>query len=118
MAGNDQLILNLLQEVRDEQRRIAERFDLHEQRAQAFDDQLKRHADDSETRHRELLGAFPAGDTEGHRRYHETVIEWRELRNKIVRECLINAAKAGFLLSMGWLAYAIWSAVKLELTRG
>ena len=28
------------------------------------------------------------------RRYHESVIEWRELRNKVVRECLVKAAQA------------------------
>lgn len=111
MAGNDQLILQLLQEVRDEQKNFLQRLDHHEQ-------QLQKHANESETRHKELLGAFPAGDTEGHRRYHETVIEWRELRNKIVRECLINMVKVGGLMAVGWLLYAIWIAMKLELTKG
>jgi hypothetical protein len=58
----------------------------------------------------QLLQAFPSGDIDGHRRYHESVIEWRELRNKMVREALIHAAKAGSLGAMGWLAYAVWQS--------
>lgn len=118
MSSGEQLILSLLQEVRDEQKRIADGFDAYEARAQSFEDQLRQHASASEDRHMQILSAFPAKDIDGHRRYHETVIEWRELRNKIVRECLINAAKAGSLIGVGWLLYAIWTAVKLELTQG
>lgn len=56
----------------------------------------------------QVLGAFPGGDTDGHRRYHEAVIEWRELRNKMVREALIKAAQATTLGALGWVALAIW----------
>lgn len=58
----------------------------------------------------QLLAAFPAGDIDGHRRYHETVIEWRELRNKMVREALIKAAQATSLGALGWVALAIWKS--------
>lgn len=109
--ANEQLILQLLQEVRDDLRKLGDR-------AQHFDDDLARHASESEVRHIQILSAFPNKDTDGHRRYHETVIEWCELRNKIVRECLINAAKAGTFIAAGWLLYAIWTAIKMELTRG
>lgn len=63
----------------------------------------------------QLINAFPAGDTDGHRRYHETVIEWRELRNKLVREALIKVAQAGSLAAFGWVALAIWQSFKLTV---
>lgn len=62
-----------------------------------------------------LLSGFPGGDFEGHRRYHEAVIEWRELRNKLVREALIKVAQAGALAGCGWLALALWNAFKISV---
>jgi C4-dicarboxylate-specific signal transduction histidine kinase len=63
----------------------------------------------------DLLSGFPAGDFDGHRRYHEAVIEWRELRNKLVREALIKVAQAGSLAAFGWVALAIWQSFKLTV---
>jgi len=111
VSGNEQLILSLLQEVRTKQEEISAQ-------ASNFESTLMKHAADSKAMHQQLMQAFPAGDTDGHRRYHESVIEWRELRNKIVRECLIHAAKLGGLFGFGWILYAIWTALKLELTKG
>lgn len=62
-----------------------------------------------------LMTGFPAGDFDGHRRYHEAVIEWRELRNKLVREALIKVAQAGSLAAFGWVALAIWQSFKLTV---
>lgn len=64
-----------------------------------------------------LLSGFPADDVDGHRRYHESVIEWRELRNKMVREAMIKAAQAGTLAALGWLALAVWRAFQISVTR-
>jgi C4-dicarboxylate-specific signal transduction histidine kinase len=64
-----------------------------------------------------LLAGFPADDVDGHRRYHESVIEWRELRNKMVREALLKLAQAGTLAAFGWLALAIWQAFKTTVTK-
>jgi hypothetical protein len=63
----------------------------------------------------QVLSAFPAGDTDGHRRYHEAVIEWRELRNKLVREALIKVTQGGALAGAGWVALAIWQSFKLTV---
>jgi hypothetical protein len=63
----------------------------------------------------QLLAAFPAGDIDGHRRYHEAVIEWRELRNRLVREALIKVTQAGALAGAGWVALAIWQSFKLTV---
>jgi len=65
-----------------------------------------------------VLQAFPAGDTDGHRRYHESVIEWRELRNKMVREAFINIAKVGALAGAGILIGVCWKALKISITQG
>lgn len=62
-----------------------------------------------------LAQAFPGGDVDGHRRYHESVIEWRELRNKMVREALIKVAQAGALAGAGWVLVAIWNAFKFTV---
>ncbi len=62
-----------------------------------------------------LSQGFPAGDIEGHRRYHEAVIEWRELRNKLVREALIKVAGAGAIGACGFIALAIWQSIKVTI---
>lgn len=62
-----------------------------------------------------ILAAFPGNDIDGHRRYHQSVIEWRELRNKLVREALIKVTQAGSLAAFGWVALAIWQSFKLTV---
>lgn len=62
-----------------------------------------------------LLSGFPANDIDGHRRYHEAVIEWRELRNKMVKEALIKAAQASAVGALGWVAFALWQSIKLSV---
>lgn len=62
-----------------------------------------------------LAAAFPGGDTDGHRRYHEAVIERLELRNKLIREALVKVAQAGAVAGMGWLLLAIWQAFKITI---
>ena len=66
---------------------------------------------------KDISNGFPDGDPDSHRRYHESVIEWRELRNKMVREALIKAAQVGGLGAIGWIAYALWSAFKMEVMK-
>lgn len=62
-----------------------------------------------------MSAAFPGGDTDGHRRYHEAVIERIELRNKLLREALLKLAQAGAVAGMGWLLLAIWQAFKIGI---
>lgn len=62
-----------------------------------------------------LMSGFPAMDVDGHRRYHESVIEWRELRNKLVREALQKMIGTGALAAAGWLLLAIWQSFKLTV---
>lgn len=64
-----------------------------------------------------LMSGFPAQDVDGHRRYHESVIEWRELRNKMVREGLIKVGQAGMLTGAGILVGVLWKAFKISVTQ-
>jgi hypothetical protein len=97
LGGPD--LVQVLIEIRDGQVRLTERV------AQA-EGAIER-----------LLSGFPADDVDGHRRYHESVIEWRELRNKMVREAMLKVAQAGALAACGWLALAIWKALKISVTQ-
>jgi|SRR5690625_1280511 len=64
-----------------------------------------------------LRYGFPDGDPAGHRRYHESVIQWQETRNKLVKDALTQAAKAGFLAGIGWVVYAVFIAAKMEFMK-
>lgn len=64
-----------------------------------------------------IIAGFPGGDPDSHRRYHESVIEWRELRNRMVREALMHAAKVGGLAAIGWIGYSLWIAFKMEIMK-
>lgn len=66
---------------------------------------------------KELRRGFPDGDPDAHRRYHETVIEWRETRNLMVKAALMHAAKVGGVAGAGWVLYALWTALKMEITQ-
>lgn len=64
-----------------------------------------------------LMSGFPASDVDGHRRYHQSVIEWRELRNNMVRQALEKMIGAGILGACGWLLLAIWQSFKITVTK-
>lgn len=62
-----------------------------------------------------LIGAFPDGDTSGHRRYHELVIK-REERKERLHQAIIEKSVA----SLAWallvtLAYSVWGYIKDHL---
>ena len=80
-------------------------------------EQLSKQVSNQQSLVERVLSGFPAADVEGHRRYHESVIEWRELRNKMVREAMIKASQAGTLAALGWLGLAIWRALKISVTQ-
>lgn len=106
MRMGGQTLVQLLTEMRDNQ--LDMRADM---------DQLTKTVSTLQAANELLLSGFPANDVDGHRRYHESVIEWRELRNKMVREALAKVAQAGALAAFGWLALAIWNAAKISVTR-
>jgi hypothetical protein len=64
-----------------------------------------------------LATGFPDGDIEGHRRYHESVIKWHELRNQVLRAALEKVVQAGALAGFGYLAVLLWEWFKLEVKK-
>lgn len=101
-----QPLVALLTEMRDNQ--LDMRADV---------EQLSQKVGSLQAANERLLSGFPADDVEGHRRYHESVIEWRELRNKLVRDLLMKAAQATFMGALGFLALAAWKAFQISVTR-
>lgn len=109
-----EIVMGLLTEVREDQKQINRKFDEGTAKFVTLEKSLHDHAVESSARHTQILHAFPAQDTDGHRRYHEAQIEKIELRNRMVRECLVLCAKTGGLASVAWLAHAVWIAFKTE----
>lgn len=62
-----------------------------------------------------LMLGFPGGDMDGHRRYHEGVIEWQETRSRLVRAALEKVVGAGAVAGTAWVLYALWVAFRMEL---
>jgi hypothetical protein len=106
MRMGGQPLIQLLSEVRDNQLDMMANFD-----------SLSKKVADGQAATDRLLSGFPAEDLDGHRRYHESVIEWRELRNKLVRDLLMKAAQATFMGALGFLALAAWKAFQISVTR-
>lgn len=101
MRMGGQTLVQLLTDMRDNQ--LEMRADM---------EQLTKKVGTLQAANERLLSGFPADDVDGHRRYHESVIEWRELRNKMVREALMKVSQAGALAAFGWLALALWEAFR------
>lgn len=101
-----QPLVALLTEMRDNQ--LDMRTDV---------EQLSQKVSQLQAANERLLSGFPADDVDGHRRYHESVIEWRELRNKLVRDLLMKAAQATFMGALGFLALAAWKAFQISVTK-
>lgn len=78
---------------------------------------LERKIDKVQAQVCDILNGFPDRDLAGHRTYHEAAIEWRQTRNKLVNAALMQAAKVGSIAAIGWVAYAVWVALKMELTK-
>jgi hypothetical protein len=70
-----------------------------------------------EQSHIDALNGFPAKDAEAHRRYHEAVIEARELRNNIMRASLEKLLTAGVFGVIGILATLAWKVFKIQVTQ-
>ena len=64
---------------------------------------------------KKLSDGFPAGDTDGHRRYHEAVIKRAEARAKLWEETRAHVIKNGFWLGLGFLCWTLWQAFKAKV---
>jgi hypothetical protein len=63
----------------------------------------------------ELRKAFPDGDADGHRRYHESIIRKNEAREKFYEDLRAELAKKGLWALVAVLALALWQFFKSKL---
>lgn len=62
-----------------------------------------------------LKKAFPSGDTDGHRRYHELIIEQIEAKKRL-RQAIIEKTIPGILwAALVWVGIACWNSIKAGL---
>lgn len=64
----------------------------------------------------DLHKAFPGGDWEGHRRYHETLIAKAEARARLYEKLLEELTKKGLLALFALVAVAVWQYIKSKVT--
>ncbi|WP_343666332.1 hypothetical protein [Paraburkholderia tropica] len=60
----------------------------------------------------DLHKAFPGGDPDGHRRYHESLIERAEARTKFYNELRAELAKKGLWALLALISVALWQYLK------
>lgn len=101
-----QPLVALLTEMRDNQLDMRADFE-----------QLSEKVDDVKSANERLLSGFPAADVDGHRRYHQSVIERRELVNKMLRETLVAIAKTGVMGTLGLLVAAAWKYFVMSVAK-
>lgn len=56
----------------------------------------------------QVLKGFPSGDTDGHRRFHEEVIQQMADRRRIRQELLSHLLKASTWAALTSVVYALW----------
>ena len=54
--------------------------------------------------------AFPSGDPEGHRKFHEDEMAMVAARAEFWKKMLFEVSKYGVIGVVGWLAYTVWAA--------
>ena len=58
-----------------------------------------------------MFDCVPNGDHDGHRRYHEAVIQRMEARAALWQDVQKSVAKWGVIALLGWMAVAMWHEV-------
>lgn len=90
-----------LQEVRTEQKNMSKTLTEH----------INAEPEEWAALLKDTLGcAFPGGDAEGHRKYHEETIYALEARSEFWKKMLFEITKYGLFGVLGWLAYTVWAA--------
>ena len=59
---------------------------------------------------RVMIKAFPDGDADGHRRFHEASVTRAEESAKFWRTMSMEISKFGLLGFIAWASYALWKA--------
>lgn len=63
----------------------------------------------------DLHEAFPGGDWEGHRRYHEAIIKKLEAREQFYQELRSELAKKGVWAVLALVGVALWQYFKAKV---
>jgi hypothetical protein len=64
----------------------------------------------------QILKGFPEGDPDGHRRYHEEVIQQMSERRKLRQEILTHLLKASSWPALAGVCYVLWKYFKSQVT--
>lgn len=104
-----QAVVSAVDSLRNEidQRHVENRSD-NEVQGRKLDEVIRR-VDD-------LHKAFPGGDWDGHRRFHETLIARAEARTKFYDDLRAELAKKGIWALLGLLGIALWQYIKSRMT--
>lgn len=115
MEGHKQIV-DALGALRDDlaQRQGELRADLEQRHSENVTQRevTDRKVDEVIRRVDDLHKAFPGGDWEGHRRYHETLIERAEARTRFYNELRAELAKKGLWALIALLGVALWQYFK------
>lgn len=90
----------------DAQQKIVDRLDIAEMRLISHDERIA-----------DIASAFPNVDTEGHRRYHQTMIEILEERRRL-RVAILEKTISGLVWAvLVFVGMAAWHYIKTNLGR-
>ena len=64
-----------------------------------------------------LARGFLNDDPEAHMREHKASQDMRQIRIDIVKDIIKKSASGGFFLGIGYLFWALWEAIKLEMRK-
>lgn len=62
-----------------------------------------------------INSAFPDGDAERHRMYHDKLIKAAERKEQFWNKLLFELSKSGLMVFLVWACYALWGAFKSEV---
>src|SRR5471032_1488814 len=100
MPPNNEIAEAIRELIADLHQRHSENVTRHEVTDRKVDEAIRRIDD--------LHDAFPGGDWDGHRRYHEAVIKKLEARAKLFEELRSHLLKNGLWVGLGFVAWALW----------
>lgn len=107
MEGHKQIV-DAISDMRED---MAQRHSENVTRREVTDrevDEVIRRVDD-------LHDAFPGGDWDGHRRYHEAVIKKLEAREKLYQDLRTELAKKGLWGLIALVGLALWAWFKTKM---
>lgn len=65
----------------------------------------------------QILKGFPEGDPDGHRRYHEEVIQQAAERRMLLQEVRMHLLKAASWPALAGAFYVMWQYFKSQVTK-